>query len=142
MERKLMNWDPWSDLNRMERDLSRWFGGPSRAGNAEFPPVNIWTNEDEAVLLAELPGIDPDRLDIAVKDETVTVRGERPASDLKEGESYVRRERSAGSFARTFALPFKLDPEKVGAEYHRGVLEIHLPRSAADKPKKITVTTK
>lgn len=142
MARGIATWNPWSDLERMENEFERWFGGGRRPWSAEFPAVNIWTNENDAVLLAELPGIDTDQLEITVKDDTVTLRGDRKAGEPKEGMAYVRRERESGPFARTFTLPFKLDADKVSAEYHRGVLELRLPRSEKDKPRKIAVSTK
>lgn len=137
----LMTWNPWNELNRFEREMNRWLGAPAdRPWTAEFPPVNVWTGEDEAVLVAELPGVKPDQLDITVKENAVTVHGKRENPDLDENEAYVRRERETGPFSRTFILPFKVDADKVTAEYHRGILEVRMPRSAEDKPKKISVT--
>lgn len=142
MERGMMTWNPWSEMERMQREIDHWFGNGRHRGSADFPAVNIWTSEDEAVLLAELPGVDPDKLEITVKEDMVMIRGERKADPVDEGVVYVRREREAGPFARTFTLPFKLDADDVSAEYHRGVLELRLSRSAQDKPRKITVKTK
>jgi len=131
----------WGELDRLQRQMNRLFepfaGGQSNTGN--FPAVNLWSGEDKALLTAELPGIDPDKLEVTVKDNTVTIRGIREREELKEGESYLRQECGAGTFVRSIALPFKVDDARISAEYQKGILQLTLPRAEADKPKKITV---
>jgi HSP20 family protein len=104
-----------------------------------YPAMNVWTNEDGVVVTAELPGIDPDALDIAVVENTLTLSGEREPVELGEGEVYHRRERGYGKFTRSFQLPFNVEADKVQAVYEKGVLNITLPRAEADKPRKIIV---
>ena len=134
-------WNPLADLARMQREmeqlLGRGAGGAVPAG--EYPAVNIWSNEDQGILSAELPGINPDNQDITVKNNTLTLRGSREPEKLKEGETWLRRERGSGAFVRSFRLPFEVDAENVKAQYQKGVLQLVLPRSAADKPRKIQV---
>ena len=131
----------WTDLDQLHRDMNRLFesfsSGQGSSGN--FPAVNIWTGADDAFLTAELPGLNPDQLDITVKDNTVTIRGSRDTEQLAEGESYLRQERGTGTFVRSFALPFQVDSAKVTAQYQKGILQLTLPRAEADKPKKISV---
>jgi len=131
----------WSELDRLQREMNRLFepfsGGQGGSGN--FPAVNIWTGADDALLTAELPGLNPDQLEITVKDNTVTIRGSRETEPLAEGESYLRQERGTGTFVRSFALPFQVDNTKVTAQYQKGILQLTLPRAEADKPKKISV---
>lgn len=130
----------WNEMDRLRREMDSVFAPYSRnAATGEFPTVNVWTNEDEALLTAELPGMDAEDIEVTVKNDTVTLRGEREMDDLKEGETYLRRERGAGSFARTLRLPFQLEGDKVKAEYRMGILQLTLPRAATDKPKRITV---
>ena len=100
--------------------------------------MNIWVKEDDAILTAELPGVDPDEVEITVKNDTVTIRGERPA-EWGEGETYLRRERRDGAFERSFSLPFKVDPDTVSAQHRNGVLQIMLPRAEVDRPKRIAI---
>ena len=90
-------------------------------------------------MTAELPGIDPKALEITVKNNTVTIRGSREVEEPGEGRTALRRERGEGTFVRSFSLPFRLDADKVSAQYQKGVLQVMLPRSEADKPKKISV---
>jgi len=113
--------------------------GQNRRTFGEFPAVNIWTGADEVLVTAEIPGVNPDTIEVTVKDETVTLRGSRDHDELKEGDAYLRHERGAGSFVRSFALPFRVEADKVKAQYRRGVLELTLPRAEADKPKRIAV---
>jgi HSP20 family protein len=132
----------WGEFDRLQREMNRLFEPPARTsdvGRAGFPPVNIWSNSEDALLTAELPGVDPESIDVTVKDDTVTVRGTRPSEELPEGENYIRRERGSGTFVRSFALPFHVDADSVEARYRLGILEVRLPRREEDKPKKITV---
>jgi len=134
---------PWGDMDRLQREMNRLFepvARPAGRGPDNFPAANIWTGEDEALLTAELPGVDPDKIEVTVKDDTVTIRGSREQGNLKEGESYLRQERGVGNFVRAFALPFHVDGEKVTAQYQMGILQLTLPRREQDKPRKITVS--
>ena len=87
---------------------------------------------------AELPGFDPEGLDISVVNDTLTLSGNRCADDV-EGATYHRRERRCGKFTRSFQLPFLVEGTDVEATFEQGVLKIELPRAEADKPKKIAV---
>lgn len=131
----------WSEMDRLQREMNRLFQpfAAGRRGAGNFPAVNIWTGEDNALLTAEIPGVDPDKLEVTVKDNTVTIRGSREAEELKEDESYLRQERGAGTFVRSFALPFQVDGGNVSAQYQKGILQLTLPRAEEDKPKKISV---
>jgi HSP20 family protein len=105
----------------------------------DFPAINVWTNEDGAVVTAELPGVNPEDIDIAVVGETLTLSGIRQPEELKDGEKYHRRERRFGNFNRTFQLPFTVEADDVEAVFEKGILHISLPRSEAEKPRKIAV---
>ena len=135
------NWNPWAELARMQQDIDQLFRASERGGllTGEYPAVNLWSNEDQGVLTAELPGIDPAGLEISVKNNTLTLRGRRQAEPLKEGESWLRRERGEGEFVRSFSLPFQIDADKVKADYQKGVLQVIVPRAETDKPRRITV---
>ncbi len=132
----------WRDMDRLQREMNRLFEPFSRTAagaGGDFPAVNIWTGEDDVILTAEIPGVDPDTLEVTVKNDTVTLRGSREANGLEEGESYLRHERGAGRFVRSFALPFPVEGDAVTAQYRMGILQVTLPRREEDKPKKITV---
>ncbi len=133
-------WDPMLELRRLQRDMDRLFTG-YRPGAAErvFPPVNVWTGRDDAIVTAELPGVDPAKLDITVVGDTLTLSGTREPAEPGEGQVVNRLERETGDFARTIQLPFRVEADKVEAAYAKGVLQITLPRLEADRPKQIAI---
>lgn len=130
------------EMERLRREMNRLFSEwPTRAawGSApSYPAINVWTDEDGAVVTAELPGLEPDDLDISVEEDTLTMRGERHMEE-KDGVTYHRRERRYGSFVRTFRLPFRVAADQVEATFKSGVLNIVLPRAEEEKPKRISV---
>ena len=101
--------------------------------------MNIWTNEDGAVVEAKLPGVSPEDIDISVEGQTVTIAGSRAQEALEDDERYLRRERRFGNFSRSFELPFSIEASQVEATFKNGILNITLPQAEADKPKKIAV---
>ena len=133
-------WDPWREIDRLQRDASSIFTLPMRRPGAAYPPMKIHTGEEDVIITAEIPGIDPADIDLTVTGDTLTIRGTRKAQEAKEGETWHRRERGAGNFYRTVQLPYNVESNKVQADYVGGVLKIELPRAEADKPRKISVT--
>ena len=134
---------PWNEMERLRREMNRVFANLPATSESRitpgYPAMNVWANEDGAIVTAELPGIDPETLDIAVIENTLTLSGERKPLDLAEGDVYHRRERGCGKFTRSFQLPFNVEANNVQAIYEKGVLHITLPRAEADKPRKIVV---
>ena len=131
-------WDPFGDLNRIQDEMNR-LEGTRRPGATEYPSLNVWNSEDDVVVQAEVPGFAPEDIDVSVVQNTLTLRGSRKAEELKEGETYHRRERWTGKFVRSLELPFEVDNGTVEAEYKNGILSVKLPRAEEHKPKKITV---
>jgi len=132
----------WRELDRLQRDMDKMLssGYPSFMRTApSFPALNIWSNEDELIITAEVPGINPEDLDISVVGDSLTLKGTREVEELDEGARYHRQERGYGNFSRTVQLPFPVDIDSVNAKFTNGVLEINLPRAEADKPRKIAV---
>ncbi len=136
-------WSPWREMERLRREMDRLFATMPTIlrGSAApaYPAMNVWTNDEGAIVTAELPGVSPEDIDISVMGDTLTLKGNRQPDELQEGETYHRRERGYGSFTRTFRLPFQVEPDQVEAVFEKGVLRISLPRAEADKPKKIAV---
>lgn len=132
----------WRELDRLQQEMNRLMDDfyPSRLqAAAGYPAVNVWINEERQIVTAELPGFQPDDLDIRVDGRDLTISGSRQSADLPEGVRYHRRERSMGKFTRKFTLPYSVKVDAVEAAFKNGVLYLSLPRSEADKPKKITV---
>lgn len=133
--------DAFANMERLQSRLNRVLSGAGPAGGSlvEFPALNVWTSEDSALVTAEIPGIEPEDIEILVVNDTLTLRGNRKAEVLPEGATCHRQERASGKFSRTLQLPFRIEPAQVEAAFRKGVLEITLPRAAEDKPRKISV---
>ena len=103
------------------------------------PRVDVMETENEFLLVADLPGVDPAKLDVTVTEgNQLTIQGERAAPEVK-GAAWVRQERPSGSFTRVVGLPALVDADKVEARYEQGVLRLTLPKHEAAKPRKIQV---
>jgi len=123
--------------------LSRFWSHTSEPfGLAEWSPALDVSETDDAVLVhAEIPGIDPKELDIAVVGDTLTIRGEKKDETEREGRNFHRVERRYGSFTRSLRLPTPVDAEHVTARAAAGVLEIRLPKKEEARPKRIQIKT-
>ena len=128
----------WRGLDEMFGEFNRLFNHVTE-GRAGYPRLNVWTNDDGAELAVELPGVAPEDVELSARGNEITIRGEKPAPEAEEGETWHRSERLNGSFSRTVTLPFQVDAEKVSAESKNGILTVKVARAAADKPKKIKV---
>ncbi len=105
----------------------------------EYPALNVWAGEKDAVVTAEVPGLDPKNLEVTVVGDTLTLRLTLPEPELRDEQVWHRQERLTGTFTRTLRLPFLVDAGKVGARLINGVLQITLPRTEEDKPRKIAI---
>ena len=133
----------WRELDQMRRDMDRLFTDSFpriRRTRAGFPAINVWTNDSEgAILTTELPGINPEDVNISVTGDTLTIDGCCKPAEAPESAQYHRRERSRGDFSRTVQLPYTINPDKVEARVEKGILTIVLPRAEAEKPRQIAV---
>lgn len=142
------HWNPWKDLEEMEKRLSTLWGRPSLKSDgdkeamtvAEWSPlVDISEDEKEYLVKAELPEIKKEDVKLTVQDDVLCISGERKYEKEEKGKKYHRMERAYGSFMRSFTLPEDADSSKVAAEYKDGILKVHLPKSEKAKPKSIEV---
>jgi HSP20 family protein len=136
--------NPWSifdELETLQSDIDRAFGAGRWRGRRErtYPLLNVWSSDAGVLVDAELPGADPQDVDISVVGDTLTVEGKVNVTDPPEAEAYLRRERPYGTFVRTLKLPFRADTAKVKASYKNGLLRISVPRSEEEKPRKIAI---
>lgn len=132
----------WEEMDRLQREMNRLVRSSrgSRLQTApSFPAMNIWTSDEGQVITAEIPGVEPEDLDISVTGEILTLSGTRKPESVGEEMRYHRQERGYGRFKRSIQLPYPVQTEKVEASFKSGVLNIQLPRAEEDKPKKITV---
>lgn len=135
------SWDPFADLRGLQKEMGRLFEqfGCEGSQGGSYPPLNLWSNDTEAVVTAELPGIDASALDISVLRDQLTVSGERKQEELPDGTTRHRTEQKQGPFSRTLQLPFEVEGDMVQAAYHQGVLRLTLPRAEATRPRKIKI---
>lgn len=134
--------DPFATLLGLQRAMENvmgndWFGTRT-SGSGAFPLVNVFQDGDDYVLVAELPGVKKEDLDIQVVGDTLRIQGKKTIA-YDAAASVHRRERTAGEFDRTLTLPAELDAEKVSAEYRNGVLTLRLPRAASAKPRTVAI---
>ncbi|GAB2552811.1 Hsp20/alpha crystallin family protein [Nocardia heshunensis] len=128
----LMRTDPFRDLDRLTQQV---FGTPARPA---VMPMDAWRDGDEFFVEFDLPGIDPDSLDLDVERNVVTVKASRP--ELDPGRSMIAAERTRGIFSRQLFLGENLDTEAIRADYRDGVLRLSVPIAEKAKPRKIEIT--
>ena len=142
----LIKWDPFRELEGMQTRLNTLFGDvPARGfGDDRFfanwePPVDIQETEKEYILKADLPDVKKEDVKVEFEDGVLTVEGERKQEKEEKGKRFHKVERSYGKFVRRFVLPTEVDGGHISAEFKDGVLNVHLPKTEAAKPKTVEV---
>jgi HSP20 family protein len=133
--------DSVPEVINLQREINRLFSSVGQGSALDYPAINVWEKDDNITVTTELPGIDPEKIDISITGTTLTISGTSKADPIKEGETYLRQERELGSFQRNFQLPFQVDSKKIEAKYKKGILHITLPRFKEDLPKKIKINS-
>ena len=146
MNLHLTRYQPWSlhreFLNEFNRLLDRNGNDESTSATAEWAPaVDIDEHADKYVLHADVPGVDPNAIEITLEHNVLTLSGSREKAVEQKGIESRRIERTTGTFLRRFTLPESVDAEAVKATGKNGVLEIVIPKREAAKPRKITVNS-
>jgi HSP20 family protein len=138
----LTRWEPFAELgelrSRLDRMFDEWLDGHERAWT---PAIDVTREDGHLIVRADLPGIKPEDVKIEVEDDILTVSGEHTESKEHKDKHYVRRERRYGSFHRSMALPAGVDPKKIEATTHDGVIEVTIPLPEEVK-KKETIAIK
>jgi HSP20 family protein len=129
----LARFDPFHEMRTVEEEFNRLIGrtfGGTRRSDVWMPALDLYETDDRIVATVELPGLDPDDVEVKVEDQVLTVSGKREFSDEVE-EDHVRRiERSYGAFMRQITLPQAADAERIKATFDKGVLKIEVPKKA------------
>jgi HSP20 family protein len=137
---------PFRGATTLQEQINRIFGeGAGHPGmesnlTAWAPAVDIYETENELVVKADLPDVNPQNLDIRVENNILTIRGERKFESKVNEDNYLRIERAYGSFSRSFSLANSVKTEAIKADYQNGVLTLSLPKREEAKPKQIKVT--
>ena len=143
-------WTAWNELERMRSEMDRLYG---QLGNVRpwrlaflpgtaarrYPLLNVGETEGGYRVVALAPGVDPGSFEVTVKNNVLTIAGDKRPTEGVKAEEYHRSERAVGRFVRSVELPSPVDPDKVKAAYTNGLLTIQLEKHAAAKPRQITV---
>ncbi len=140
------SWNPFQEavslreaMNALLQDsFVRPGGSPAQAGHAPLP-LDVCETENSFVVKAALPGVKPDDVQITVHGDTLTIRAESKAEEVKKGEHWHLRERKFGAFQRSVALATAVDSDKSQASFDNGVLTLTLPKAESAKPRQIKV---
>jgi HSP20 family protein len=140
----LVRWEPFRELASFQNEMSRWmnglFDGPGRVTQNWVPSLDVWETDAEVVYAFDLPGIPEDQISIEVKEDTLTITGEREKTEEVSEEGFYRFERRYGTFARAVGLPQGVDQDQISASYDNGVLEIRVPKPEEQKPRRIALS--
>jgi HSP20 family protein len=120
---------------RLLDEMFRTGGNGSRV-TGFTPPLDVRETDDEYLVMVDVPGVKSQDVTIELNDQLLTISGSRVPVETGEAQSV---ERPYGSFVRHLTLPKGVDSDQIEAEYHDGVLELHIPKPAAVKPKRITI---
>ena len=138
--------EPWRLVNRLHRDLDRLINVPAgtteddaNALGAWIPAMDIREEEKQWVLNADLPGVDPESIDVTLEQGVLTIRGRRTLTKRDEEHGFRRVERVSGEFFRRFSLPDTADSDSVKARHANGVLEVTIPKQPQVMPRRISV---
>ena len=143
----IVKWNPVRELEDLQTRLNRIFTDvPFRRIEDETPfftdwspAVDIQETDKEYLIKAELPEVKKENVKVEVLDGTLTIEGERTQEKEEKGKKFHKVERAYGKFVRQFAMPTEVETNKVQAEFKDGMLNVHLPKTAAAKPKAIEV---
>lgn len=143
----MVRYSPFRELDQLQKEMNRLFNGWGRGwtdGEPDnttlwAPLVDIYESGDAVTLKAELPGIDPNSVDIRLENNILTLKGERNFEGDAEKEQILRIERPYGAFNRSFTISSLVDENKITANFDSGVLTITLPKKEQAKPKRIQI---
>lgn len=145
----IMRFEPLSMLQQMQNEMSRLLEHGLTSSNRDsslgatsqwVPSVDIKEEKDKYLVLADLPGVKPENIDVSMEHNILTLKGSRANETKEEKDNYVRIERMSGTFYRQFTLPDTADTDKIQAKFNNGVLEISIPKREIAKNKKVQVS--
>jgi HSP20 family protein len=143
----LVRWEPFRELAALQNDMGRLMStflgqGQVNGENGErswMPAVDVWETDNELVYAFDIPGISEDEISVEYDDGALTVGGKRERTEQSGDDRFYRYERRFGSFSRTVGLPQGVEEDAIRADYRNGVLEIHVPKPEAPKPRRIQI---
>ncbi len=145
MVNTLVRLNPFTDMRRLQDEMSRLFDPGFPFENGELvsanwvPAVDIEETPETLRVIAELPGMRREDIQVEFENGMLTIRGQRAREEEKKEKNFHRVERSFGSFARAFRLPATVDAEKITASYEDGVLKLEMPKREESKARRIQI---
>jgi len=140
----LVRWEPFREIATLQNDMSRLMNSVMGANGETttrtwVPAVDVWEKDDELVYAFDLPGLPEDKISIEFEDGALIVSGERERTEETSEQNFYRFERRFGSFSRTVGLPQGVTEDSISADYHDGVLEVHVKKPEQPKPRRIEI---
>jgi HSP20 family protein len=144
----LVRWDPFKNIVTLQDRINRLFEDafPRAGDDAEDLPAFAWRpladifeTASGVTILLDLPGVDKTDVSVEVKENILTIKGDRAVEKGVDDSSYYRRERTGGNFQRSFAMRGTIAPDKIKATFKNGVLRIELARPEEEKPRHVSV---
>ena len=141
---EITKWEPFREISDLRRRFDNlfdsWLG---KEGKGEWlPAIDLSETPDEVIVKADIPGVEQKDLSVTLSGENLIIKGERKSETEEKTKHSHRIERRYGAFERMIKMPVAVDAGKIKAEYKNGVLEVHLPKQAAVKPKDIKIEVK
>jgi len=136
-------WNPFREIADMQRQLDRVFDEAWNESNTRFSsnwmPIDVTETEAGYRVVADLPGLSVDDINVNFHDGVLTISGEVQETQTEDGNNILVRERSFGQFSRRINLPMSVDVDSIDASYDNGVLTLTLPKAESAKPRQIQV---
>jgi HSP20 family protein len=140
MARTITRWEPFAELADMRQRFDRLLGELADGEREWMPAVDMVRDDGDLVVRAEVPGIKPEEIEIKAEEGMLTISGKHEETEEEKGKHFVRRERRYGAFSRTMPLPDGVEPEKIKASTHDGVLEVRIPLPIEKAQEPVTIT--
>lgn len=137
----IIKWTPFPLIDSFD-EMDKFFDNWPTISNSFTPAIDIYEEKDDVIVETPLAGIDPEKVDVSIENNVLTIKGESEKKSEVDDKNYYRKEVRWGSFYRSVALPTKVNGDKAEATYNQGVLTIRIPKAEEVKPKTIKINTK
>jgi HSP20 family protein len=140
----VVRWEPFRELAALQNEMSRFMNGLVEGNgpttrSSWIPAVDVWETDDEVVYAFDLPGIPEDKINVEFEDGALTISAERERKVEQKDDRFYRFERRYGTFSRTIGVPQGVTEDSINADYHDGVLEVHVKKPEQPTPRRIQV---
>ncbi|MEA2295209.1 MAG: hypothetical protein QOE86_2848 [Solirubrobacteraceae bacterium] len=143
----IVRWEPLRELTSLQTEMNRLFNSVFDGPTAEnsggvrrwVPAMDLVETAEDFILRADLPGVDGGDVKLEIEDNVLTVSGERAPEHADDEQGFYRLERPFGAFSRSLTLPKGVDGDSVSAAFAAGVLEVHIPKPAQAKPRRVEI---